>query len=316
MTTYFSHSSSIPVRSFHHTMMSHFARQLVPWKKQKIKARFTVLLVLTVMISLGSRRSVSALGPMLSSSSPMPLSSSFATGVSTTRQRMAITSSISDDESSSYTKSYRLDGVGEGSRVDIRTSTGHNLSTDVPRSMGGGDTAPQPVETLLAAWMGCTQATAIFVGRQLQWNTETTTAVVSTESTTTTTTNRQRPLRVHIQKLHFENIQAFRDERGALQLPIIDVPDIPSRIQRITGTIRVELAVAKMPSSRQQRNPPSNSGGIDEVKGDESPPLRALSESQLQTLRDQTEARCPVANMIIASGCDVDVEWTNYSIRT
>ena len=304
-------------------MTSHFARQLVAWKTQKIEARFIVRFVLIVMMSfLGSRRSVSAIRPMLSSSSSMLLPSSFATSGSTTRQRMATTSSISDDESSSYTKAYRLDGVGEGSRVDIRTSTGHNLSTDVPRSMGGGDTAPQPVETLLAAWMGCTQATAIFVGRQLQWNTETTTAVVSTESVTaaaTTTENRRRPPRVHIQKLHFENIQAFRDERGALQLPIIDVPDIPSRIQRITGTIRVELAVATtMPSSRRQRKPPSKSGGVHEVEGDESHPslpLLALSESQLQTLRDQTEARCPVANMIMASGCDVDVEWTNYSVR-
>ena len=209
-----------------------------------------------------------------------------------------------------------MDGVGEGSRVDIRTSTGHYLSTDVPRTMGGKDTAPQPVETLLAAWMGCTQATAIFVSRQLQWNTETTAAAVSTESVTAAATARQhrRSPRVHIQKLHFENIQAFRDERGALQLPIVDVPEIPSRIQRITGTIRVELAVATTSTSRQQRKAPSKSG-IDEVERDESSPSPtqlALSESQLQTLRDQTEARCPVANMIMASGCDVDVEWTNY----
>ena len=33
--------------------------------------------------------------------------------------------------------------------------------------MGGANLAPQPVETLLAALIGCTQATALFVGRQL-----------------------------------------------------------------------------------------------------------------------------------------------------
>ena len=158
-----------------------------------------------------------------------------------------------------YEKSYRLSGVGKGTKVEISTDTGHFLSTDIPKTMGGTDSAPQPVETLLAAWMGCTQATALFVGRQLPDN------------------------RVVVE-LDFENIRAFRDERGALQLPINDIPEVPSRLNRITGTIKVSSS-----------------------KGD------PLSTEQIQLLQQQTEIRCPVANMMIASGCSIDVKWINAS---
>lgn len=158
-----------------------------------------------------------------------------------------------------YEKSYRLSGVGKGTKVEITTDTGHFLSTDIPKTMGGTDSAPQPVETLLAAWMGCTQATALFVGRQLPDN------------------------RVVVE-LDFENIRAFRDERGALQLPINELPEVPSRLNRITGTIKVSSS-----------------------KGD------PLSTEQIQLLQQQTEIRCPVANMMIASGCSIDVKWINAS---
>ena len=158
-----------------------------------------------------------------------------------------------------YEKSYRLSGVGKGTKVEISTDTGHFLSTDIPKTMGGTDSAPQPVETLLAAWMGCTQATALFVGRQLPDN------------------------RVVVE-LDFENIRAFRDERGALQLPINEIPEVPSRLNRITGTIKVSSS-----------------------KGD------PLSTEQMQLLQQQTEIRCPVANMMIASGCSIDVKWINAS---
>jgi len=64
-------------------------------------------------------------------------------------------------------KSYQLDGVGVtgGTRVEATTNTGHSIATDIPKSMGGKDTAPQPVETLLGVWMGCTQAT----GKKISW---------------------------------------------------------------------------------------------------------------------------------------------------
>ncbi len=173
-----------------------------------------------------------------------------------------------------YTKSYRLDGVGVGSRVDITTNTGHALATDVPRKMGGKDSAPQPVETLLAAWMGCTQATAMFVARQLR--------------------SVEHPRGIRIERLEFDTIEGFRDERGALELPIDVSPVVPSRLQRITGTVRV---VTTSSSDRRQ-----SSGG-------------PLSEQQLHTLKEQTEARCPVANMILSSGCAIDVVWISVTMH-
>ena len=158
-------------------------------------------------------------------------------------------------ESNQHSKVYRLGGVGRRSQVNITTDTGHELRTDVPKKMGGSDTAPQPVETLLAAWMGCTQATALFVGRQMS-------------------------PRIILESLAFESIEAARDERGAHSLPIDSTPTIPSRIQRVSGIIRV-ITLNKEP----------------------------LSYEQMKLLKEQTEIRCPIANMMIASGCSMEVEW-------
>lgn len=69
-------------------------------------------------------------------------------------------------------------------------------------------------------------------------------------------------------------------ERGALELPIFDQepPSVPSRLQEISGQIVV-----------QTKSP--------------------IAHQDLDTLRRQTEWRCPVANMIEASGCFLNVEW-------
>ena len=67
-----------------------------------------------------------------------------------------------------YKKNYHITGTGTKSFVSMKTNTNHTIETDVPKKMGGGDEAPQPVETLLAAWVGCTQATALYVGRNME----------------------------------------------------------------------------------------------------------------------------------------------------
>ena len=152
-----------------------------------------------------------------------------------------------------FCKSYHIEGVGQKSHVSLQTNTGHTIRTDVPKHMGGNDTAPQPVETLLAALIGCTQATAVFVGRNME-------------------------PRLVIDYLEFD-IDAHRDERGALEMPITQKPSIRARLQTIQGTIKVYLK-----------------------KG-------SLNESQLEILAEQTEARCPVANMILASGCAMNIKW-------
>ena len=64
-------------------------------------------------------------------------------------------------------KLYSITGTTQGTTSTSQTR-GHTLRTDTPPSGGGKDTAPQPVETLLAALIGCEGATADFVARMLR----------------------------------------------------------------------------------------------------------------------------------------------------
>jgi putative redox protein len=172
--------------------------------------------------------------------------------------------SNNDGEEQGHTtnKVYRLQGetmAGNKSGVTITTTdTGHVLQTDLPRKMGGQDTAPQPVETLLAAWMGCTQATALFVGRQMKL-----------------------PDRLLLDRLVFD-VKGVRDERGALSFPMEQDPPVPSRLLQVHGRITVYQA-----------------GGM------------PISPDKLELLQEQTEKRCPIANMMIASGCLMNVAWVD-----
>mmetsp|Transcript_49 Transcript_49/g.102 ORF Transcript_49/g.102 Transcript_49/m.102 type:complete len:233 (-) Transcript_49:2-700(-) len=167
--------------------------------------------------------------------------------------------SSNDADESIHRKYYSITGTGQRSTVKMETNTGHNLQTDVPRKIGGGDSAPQPVEHLLAALVGCTQATAVYVGRMM------------------------KP-RLIIDRIEFD-IHAHRDERGALELPIDECPKIPARLQRVSGKVMVYFK-----------------------KGVQ------VSEEQLKILGEQTEARCPVANMMHASNCVMDIQWVNGDI--
>lgn len=171
-----------------------------------------------------------------------------------------------------HRKSYHITATGEGSATDVRTDTGHDLRTDVPKKMGGTDSAPQPVEHLLAALVGCCQATAVFVGRSMT-------------------------PRLAIERIEFD-IEAYRDERGAVQQPIEDEPDVEARLQRVAGTARVFL--------QKERRRGSKEGGRD----DEGCSPKATDE-EIQLLGERTEARCPIANMMAASGCAMDVAWVN-----
>ena len=93
--------------------------------------------------------------------------------------------------------------------------------------------------------------------------------------------------RLIIDKIEFVDINAYRDERGALELPIDDVlPTIPARLQCVSGTINVNFKK-----------------GIH------------VTEEQLSILAKQTEARCPVANMMHASGCVMDIKWVNGNVK-
>jgi uncharacterized OsmC-like protein len=161
----------------------------------------------------------------------------------------------------SHKKHYKIKGstsIASKSGVVLTTDTGHTLQTDVPIKMGGKNTAAQPVESLLAALIGCTQATALFVGRNLT-------------------------PRIVIERMEFD-IDAVRDERGSLNLPIEVEPPVPSRLERVSGQVRVF-------ASKDE----------------------AISEDSIHILKEQTEIRCPVANMMLASGCVMDVDWIDGS---
>ncbi len=160
------------------------------------------------------------------------------------------------DDDAKHLKSYTVLGRGVGSAVEMKTNTDHIIRTDVPIKMGGKNTAPQPVEHLLAALIGCTQATAVYVGRMM------------------------KP-RLLVDKIEF-HLKGCRDERGALELPIEVIPATPARLTHVSGTVTVHF----------------KKGAV-------------VSEAQLLVLKEQTEARCPVANMMNASGCKMDITWVD-----
>jgi len=165
-----------------------------------------------------------------------------------------------------YHKKYKIKGNGTNTKVEMITNTNHIIQTDIPTQMGGTNEAPQPVELLLASWIGCTQATAIFVSRNMN--------VGSRNDVVGQTKKAHEALRIVIDKMEFD-IEAFRDERGALggELPIklgSELPEYPARLEKIEGMIKV---YAK------------------ERKGGD---VYVLTDDELNVLAHQTERRCPV----------------------
>ena len=63
----------------------------------------------------------------------------------------ASTSGTSDDEKHLKTYSLRATGIGGTTTATVR---GHTIQTDLPRTMGGKDEHPQPVELLARAELG------------------------------------------------------------------------------------------------------------------------------------------------------------------
>jgi len=112
-------------------------------------------------------------------------------------------------------KTYSVQGRGAGCASRCETGRGHVMSTDTPAKDGGTDTAAEPVETMLAALIGCEQATAHFVGRLL------------------------RP-RLVIRRIDFE-LQAERDVRGSAWRPIAEAPPVPAQVTRIWGSAKVAV---------------------------------------------------------------------------
>jgi uncharacterized OsmC-like protein len=137
-----------------------------------------------------------------------------------------------------------------GTSCLAETSTGHEIHIDVPRAIGGTDTAAEPVYHLLAALAACEAATARYVALKM------------------------RP-RVVIAGMRF-TLNAERNQNGALQLPIDTPPEVWAGLTQIVGTCTVHT---------------------------EAP------QEQVDRLAEQVHVRCPVASMVIASGCVLNLEY-------
>ena len=87
-----------------------------------------------------------------------------------------------------------------------------------------------------------------------------------------------RQLGVTIDRVDFE-VEAVRDVRGAAHVPVDAEAPAPARLQRIVGEARVTSA-----------DP-------------------AVDDAVVARLAAIVHARCPVADMIAASGCALDVAW-------
>ena len=138
---------------------------------------------------------------------------------------------------------------------DVTTSTGHRLQTDLPRKAGGADAAAQPVELMLAALVGCKTATAHYVARHL-W---------------------PRPHK--IASITFSAVEAARDERGALALPIEDDAPVSAALLYVRGTVTV------------------------------TPSSEAITSVDVEQLGALVEKRCPVAASLAAAGCEIGFQW-------
>jgi len=141
-----------------------------------------------------------------------------------------------------------VEGTGSRNSSYIRTADGFELRTDTPKQMGGSNTAAQPVYMLLSALIGCETATANFVARQMKFR---------------------------IRDIRFR-LSAWRDERGAISLPLEVTDHIPSQLQVVKGEAVVDTDA---------------------------------TQEQLTTLGHHVHKRCPIASMLVNSGCKLDISW-------
>ena len=164
------------------------------------------------------------------------------------------TTIIKATTSSPKYKNYRVIGGGVGSSCEVVTDDGWSISTDTPKTQGGRNTAPQPVALLLASLCGCELATARFV------------ALKSSP-------------KIKIGRVEFD-LEAKRDERGSILLPLNSLLPAPARLEHVWGTATVYDTDA--------------------------------TQEQITSLGTEVHLRCPVANMIILSGCLLEISWRKY----
>ena len=94
-----------------------------------------------------------------------------------------------------------------------------------------------------------------------------------------------RKMGLHLTRIEFD-LEAERDQRGSMMLPVGRIPDIPAKIERVWGSARIYS-----------------------TKSEE------FNSGQLERLAEQVHARCPVANLMSSGGCEMNIEWTVTQIH-
>lgn len=167
------------------------------------------------------------------------------------------------------------------------------IITDVPKLMGGKNEGPQPVEMLLASLCGCELVTAQFIARNM------------------------KP-RVVIDQIDFD-VYACRDQRGAIgaihSLPIQFTDrsggngdhdnnhndrNHNNRNDKESFDITISTTTTTttpLPPSRLER-----------IWGTAIVHTTASSE-EVALIADEVKRRCPIANMVMLSGCKLEIEF-------
>ena len=117
---------------------------------------------------------------------------------------------------------------------------------------------------------GCEQATAAYVARHM------------------------KP-RLPLRGLTFD-YQGYRDNRGAVSLPLERTPPAPAQLSRVAGVAVVHLTSSTTTGSAAAAAAAGGGGG------GETP-------ERIDELRRLVEARCPVASTLSAAGCRLDITW-------
>eukprot|EP00212_Chloropicon_laureae_P005003 CAMPEP_0197490804 /NCGR_PEP_ID=MMETSP1311-20131121/5247_1 /TAXON_ID=464262 /ORGANISM="Genus nov. species nov., Strain RCC856" /LENGTH=208 /DNA_ID=CAMNT_0043035375 /DNA_START=77 /DNA_END=703 /DNA_ORIENTATION=+ len=123
----------------------------------------------------------------------------------------------------STTYAYECSGSGVGASAKVvfpgrKGAQPHEVTTDLPKKIGGKDEHPQPVEYLLAALIGCEVSTATFVARHM------------------------KP-RFRLASIDFD-YKAERNGGVPVSLPLdADLPGSPA-LQRVYGTATVRCAAS------------------------------------------------------------------------
>lgn len=195
-------------------------------------------------------------------------------------------------------KMYSLTGAGSKNSCTVMTADGFEINSDTPKNMGGTNHAPQPVYLLLAALAGCETATAHYVARQM---------------------------RIRVHGVAFD-LRGWRDQRGALCRPLeaIDTCEVPSHLQASVppvlpvrspwldscsthgGRARSHRGVGLRQSEECHLSEPASVPQV--IEGTAAVDTEATQE-QIDELAHQVHRRCPIASMLIASGCRLDIKW-------